>query len=627
MTQQNRNNADVRGLGFFVLLALAAATLDWVIFQRLYFEGILHWRPFVKHGALVVGLEGVLLAGIFVVRAIEQLARQPAILSRILTWLGFFTIVLGLLALYAAFDASMLFVHEPLNRTIIGQAIDTLPELQHLLPITLYEIVAAFVVAILTAGCVASLLVQPTIALCDTLLEGLTGHSRAALVIVASVACFWLLGAYAWIDKVRRPSSWYQDTLSRAMLLTNHGHLDITLIHSEQPLKPTSSPNVIVILSDSLRADHFSHYNYPRNTTPFLTDLARSPNFHKVDWATSTCPGTPCGVLSVLMSNTLTGAAGHSNVALHTIMRDAGYKIDFLLSGSHLENPVLEAAYGDTRTFDVLSEGGLNQRGNDDQQILDALDAMGPAGARPHFMFMFLMSSHLTGKRYPQYRSFLPELPVLQGIHIASRSGPLSDEQLEAMENAYDNGLVQMDDFIRQIFKKLDAKGYLKGSLVFISGDHAEALGRHGVIAHGNDISPETLRVPLFIYDNSGKSYPPLRFASQIDIAATAVARLGLTKPPEWDGIDLAGNAARQWSFVENYLFDNEPCRGVYYLESALYYFYACKRGLSQVFNLSEDPLGTKDLSATIDPALLQTMRVKLNHRYPTFRNLNIWLQ
>ncbi len=627
MTAYTGNKAAVRGLLYITLLALAAAALEWLIFQRLSLKGIFHWRPFVKHAALVAGLEGALIAGCLVVRTIERLARQRAVVSRVLAWLGIFTIVLGLSTLYTAYCASFIYVQQALNLTIIKQAIDALPEVRQSMPLTLYPIAAAYVVAILIAACVAWLLVQPVIAVCETLIDAFSLRSRAALAVAAGMTGLWLLGAYAWIDKTHRPTSWDGDTLSRAILLGNHGHLDITLTHSEQPLKPTSSPNVIVILSDSLRADHFSHYGYPRNTTPFLTELAKSPDFHKVDWATSTCPGTPCGVLGVLMSNTLSRVAGHGNVALHTFMGDAGYKIDLLLSGTHLENPVLEAVYGATSAFEVLSEGGLNKRGNDDQQILDLLDAMGPSGAQPHFMFIFLMSSHLTGKKYPQYRIFLPELPLLQAIRMASLSGPLSDQQLDAMTNAYDNGLLQMDDFIRQIFEKLDAKGYLKGSLVFFTGDHAEALGRHGEMAHGHVILPETLHVPMFIYDRSGRPYPSLPFASHTDIAATAVARLGLTKPPEWDGIDLAGSAAREWSFAENYLFDDEPCRGVYHLEGALYYLHVCKSGRSQVFNLSDDPAGLKNISATIDSKLLEMMRDRLKQRYPVFRNLDIWLQ
>ena len=42
-----------------------------------------------------------------------------------------------------------------------------------------------------------------------------------------------------------------------------------------RPLPPAGTPNVLLIVLDTVRADHLSVYGYPRRTSPFLERLAR----------------------------------------------------------------------------------------------------------------------------------------------------------------------------------------------------------------------------------------------------------------------------------------------------------------------------------------------------------------
>ena len=39
--------------------------------------------------------------------------------------------------------------------------------------------------------------------------------------------------------------------------------------------KATNSPNVLIIIVDTLRADHLSPYGYTRDTSPYLNQLAK----------------------------------------------------------------------------------------------------------------------------------------------------------------------------------------------------------------------------------------------------------------------------------------------------------------------------------------------------------------
>src|SRR5215510_12337264 len=63
--------------------------------------------------------------------------------------------------------------------------------------------------------------------------------------------------------------------------------------------------NVVLIIVDALRADHTQVYGYHRTTTPFLAQLAQTGHLHRVEFATSTCSGTFCGVMSTLASRAM----------------------------------------------------------------------------------------------------------------------------------------------------------------------------------------------------------------------------------------------------------------------------------------------------------------------------------
>ncbi len=71
--------------------------------------------------------------------------------------------------------------------------------------------------------------------------------------------------------------------------------------HAAYP-KPASfkRKNVVLVMMDSLRADHTGPYGYHRDTTPFLSELYRKKQLHRVDMALSTCSESYCGIASTL---------------------------------------------------------------------------------------------------------------------------------------------------------------------------------------------------------------------------------------------------------------------------------------------------------------------------------------
>ncbi len=617
-------------LAALVGVAVAAATLEWVLGRLVLTDDPFYWRQSLQQFGLVAGLEAVVLLSCWPIRLAERAAGRGMTATRLAATMGFGLLVLGLLALYVANFLSRAWLGMVLDRSVIQLSIEALPQLRAARPLVLAGAAAALLLAMATVAVLAWLMSRRVARSLDAMSDLLSGRARAGRsaserLAALAVLGFCLGGLLAWAQLVVRPQAWYGDTLRLATLPDLTKELGIDLVRSATPLVPASPRNVVLILADSLRADHFPHYGYARPTTPFLTELAGSGHLWKAEWAVSTCSETPCGVIGTLLSNRIGEAVGRGNVALHGLLKDAGYEVDFLLSGAHLVQPALRAAYGDSALFDRFSDSQATGRGTDDRQVLAAAAAHPPASARPHFMFFFLMSSHLTGEKLAEHRRYEPELSILEAgarSRGVSARNTLSPEEQAAAINAYDNGLRQADDMIRRLFEGLRAKGYLDDAIVIISSDHGEALGEHGVYAHGSYLYPEFLRIPLFIYDTK-RTYPPIPFASQTDIAATIAAAVGLPRPASWEGRDLHGEPPRVTSFVQNARKQEHPCRGIFERTGvSLYYLLECATYPGGLFDLGRDPLGQVDLQETVDPALREALRRKLHHAFPVVRNV-----
>src|SRR5439155_8339199 len=153
--------------------------------------------------------------------------------------------------------------------------------------------------------------------------------------------------------------------------------------------------NVILIVADSLRADHLRKFGYSRDTTPLLGQrIGRLPSL-TARWATSACSISECGVLAIMTSHPFQRL--HEGLfslpdALHT----AGYQTYFVMSGdfSRCYTGLSTVASRDARLF-VDGFASNNYSASDDRVILDALDSIPEYAHRPSFFYFHLMSTHL----------------------------------------------------------------------------------------------------------------------------------------------------------------------------------------------------------------------------------------
>ncbi|MEX0965591.1 MAG: sulfatase-like hydrolase/transferase [Pseudohongiellaceae bacterium] len=300
----------------------------------------------------------------------------------------------------------------------------------------------------------------------------------------------------------------------------------------QQPRTARQNRNIIIIMVDALRADHLKAYGYSRDTSPFLSALHNEGRLISVDMVHSTCSESACGILSTLTGNEFEQIRSNTT-HLGNILQANGYTSSFIVTGNH--------AWGGLRTMydaDYFSDGETreNYSVNDDAGIIDDLQMLDLATQQPNFLYFHLYSAHDLGLRHRQFNQFEPFKPSFNPL--ATLFGSETDRHQQELNN-YDNGILQADFFIAQIFAQLEDKGILHNSIVYITSDHGQAFGEHGHRGHTRFLYEEHIRIPLFIYDAQIDRYQNTQYATHIDIVPTVLETLAIEPLDNLAGLSL----------------------------------------------------------------------------------------
>jgi glucan phosphoethanolaminetransferase (alkaline phosphatase superfamily) len=244
--------------------------------------------------------------------------------------------------------------------------------------------------------------------------------------------------------------------------------------------------NIVLVVSDALRADRLGIYGYPRATTPFLARVADHGGLDIFRNAHSICAESSCGLMAISTSRYSTDFPSRP-FSLQEVLRRHGYEVHMMLGGDHTNFYGLRDAYGKVDSYlDGSTQSTYYM--NDDRLVLDAATRLKYFDGKPVMMQFHLMSSHALGGRFLDSTSFEPSANYYKWAarppsHHARRS------EIELASNYYDNGVLQFDAVLEKLLATLEKKGYLNNALVIITADHGEMLGEHGEFStHGRSL-------------------------------------------------------------------------------------------------------------------------------------------
>ncbi len=407
----------------------------------------------------------------------------------------------------------------------------------------------------------------------------LTGHfyRRAALVFALGVA----VAFSRWFRKReesvlsawRKSAPWLAAALAVMIIGIQGGKwISENRAVANLPAGMPGSPNVLVIVVDTLRADHLSSYGYARPTSPNIDNLARygvlfenaiAPSswslpshaslvtgraVHEhgmgnvqpmpwLGWGNSGLNGLPTLGEALQKQGYRTGAFSANRIYFTSNVGLSRGFIHFEDYFDGLGDSLVRTEFGRefarkymnrsskskfTRAFRSLGLGSWldkDSEGSGDYGGIYGIRKRADEVNRETLRWVASDGQH-------PFFAFLNYLDVHFGYGGPSGYPKPAWEHGSTIDE-YDAGVKYTDDHIGQLLHGLDTLGVLKNTIVIITSDHGEALGDHGLSFHGAALYSDLVRVPLVI-SLPGHVPRGVRIAQPVSNAAIANTVLSL---------------------------------------------------------------------------------------------------
>lgn len=310
----------------------------------------------------------------------------------------------------------------------------------------------------------------------------------------------------------------------------------------------TNQPNVLLVVFDTLRADHVSAYGYPRETSPTIDRLAREGVLFEnaiapAPWSlpshVSLLTGKyqfehEIGDVPPMSIGGLRAAALNGSPSLAEVLEQHGYRtgafsanrtyfsanLGFSKGFSHFDDYYDSVAdcfvrtlYGRefariylTRTEHSAVRRFIRWLGW--ESLLDKDDEGaapgGTQGVRKRAPEVNREVLHWIDHT-PHGRPFFAMLNYFDVHHryggpVGFRGPWRGAKDAAEVINEYDDGIRYDDDALGELLQALRTRSLLKDMLVVITSDHGESLGEHHIAYHGEALYREQIYVPLVFW-------------------------------------------------------------------------------------------------------------------------------
>jgi arylsulfatase A-like enzyme len=327
-------------------------------------------------------------------------------------------------------------------------------------------------------------------------------------------------------------------------------------------------PSVILVVLDTLRADHLSVEGYGRDTSPAIDALAAdgvrfSQALAPSNW---TVPATASLVTSLYPAEHgagLTGPVRNLNTTPVNRLPDRFDTVAELLQRAGFAtalfsaNPYLQAG------IHQGSDRWMTEYVPADVLTTETIAWIAEHGDRPFYAHLQYMDLHLPinppleyAERYGAVDGTPPDAR-LQNWAFQTGEGldtPDFEDYRRRKIALYDGALRFIDDQVARLVRSLDAMGLRDDTLIVVTSDHGEEFWEHAAegradggdprgiygIGHGHAMYRELLDVPLIF---SGPPVDTPRISDEpvslLDVMPTILAAVGHPLPADLRGRDL----------------------------------------------------------------------------------------
>jgi len=396
---------------------------------------------------------------------------------------------------------------------------------------------------------------------------------------------------------------------------------------------------VVLIVVDTLRADHLGCYGYFRNTSPTIDMLAKGgvlfPDAHATAIATGPaftsimtglypihheCYCTPFNIPNLFSIDDeirtfpeQVWESGYTTCAfdglfsfaspMKQMVRGFEYYINYCFTAKMKTNEPKrrQSAHGFLGHFPAETPGGvINQR---------LLPWIKEHKDERFFLFVHYWDPHAPYNQPQEYRSIfhhrkgdLSDLEVRRakaGYEYVSgwgKVGELWEKDSPLSIDLYDGGIRYVDSIIREVIEGLKEHGIIEDSIIILTSDHGEQLGQHGIYGHGG-LHEAVSQIPLIIYGPaiipSGKKI--LGYVQHVDIGPTILDLIGVKSESPADGISLVPIIEGKGEARQEIFLEDEEERA--FIQGKWKYIYDYESEREALYDVEEDPMEILNLA------------------------------
>jgi arylsulfatase A-like enzyme len=341
----------------------------------------------------------------------------------------------------------------------------------------------------------------------------------------------------------------------------------LLLACSGQPEAPPSKPHLVMVIVDTLRADHLGVYGHKRATSPFLDDLARDGMWFSRAYASS-------GWTLPSMASLLSGLYPHQHLVGRLAFRGTEFgKLDGGVttlaealgaqgygSAAVVNNTFMAPAFEMAQGFELYDyQGATNKKHRSAIETVDLGMAWMDGQNGPSFLFLHFMEPHLNyAATAPRLGTFSADNPAASDINLEDLVGyrpkrptpPLPEVQ-EYVRQRYDEEILVVDDALEYLVSGLKSRGRWDNTILVVTSDHGEEFWDHGGFEHGHTLMGELTRVPLIVAGAVPGHGRVDAVVEHVDLVQGLLSSAGAVRPTGSSGTSL-------WSIADGSAVDHD---------------------------------------------------------------------
>jgi arylsulfatase A-like enzyme len=424
-----------------------------------------------------------------------------------------------------------------------------------------------------------------------------------------------------------------------------------------------NTPNLIIIVLDSVRRDHLSCYDYSRRTTPHIDRLAEEAVLFRDAYSTScwTIPAHASLFTGLYPShhgvNDLEAEFRPDQLTLAGYLSDRGYRTAAISCNGFISRYTnlgrafqfsvdVSALRGATRgmvpravraAHGIWREKTARDRGAARATKLALRWLNEQENGQPFLLFMNYMDCHAPYRlRRPDRLRFLEgdagaraDAVAQDPFAVIAGELALTELELSDLEALYDGSLYYLDRHVGTLLAHLKRSRLSESTALILTSDHGESFGEHGLMDHQYGLFEHLIGIPFIMRLPAGElggkvSLDPVQLTDVLPTIASWIDGRSSHSELNLDGQPLLDSPPREAVLTE-YLVPNLrtirrrfPLADVRELDVALrsirvrsQKLILASNGARQLYDVQADPAEGRDL-ASVNPEAVGVLEKRL---------------